>query len=85
MMIALIAGVHGPGPNEYASVDEDGYRDRIDPVCSNYAVLSNFYASEPPRFATRSTAARNSRIRRTCAAIPSTTSAVTMVKNSRPA
>lgn len=85
MMIALIAGVHGPGPNEYASVDEDGYRDRIDPVCSNYAVLSNFYAPEPPRFATSAIASRNSRMRSRCAAIPSTTNAVTIVNNNRPA
>src|SRR2546421_11299807 len=49
MTIALIAGVRGPGPNEKASVDEDGYRDRIDPVSSNYAPPSNIYALEPPR------------------------------------
>jgi hypothetical protein len=29
MTIALIADVSGPGPNEYASAEEDGYRDRI--------------------------------------------------------
>ena len=29
MTMALIAGVSGPGPNEWASVEEDGYRDRI--------------------------------------------------------
>src|SRR5215471_15765315 len=29
MTIALIAGVSGPGPKEYASVEDEGYRDRI--------------------------------------------------------
>src|SRR3954465_6296660 len=29
MTIALIAGVSGPGPNEYARVEDDGYRDRM--------------------------------------------------------
>src|ERR1044071_3985509 len=85
MMMALMAGVHGPGPKEYASVDEDGYRDRIDPVCSNYAVLSNFYALGPLRFSASAAASRNSRMRRKCAATASTKRAVTIVNSSRPA
>jgi hypothetical protein len=35
MTRALITGVSGPGPKEYEKPDEEGYRERIEPVCFN--------------------------------------------------
>src|SRR5687768_16517604 len=41
MTSALIAGVSGPGPNEYEKLDAEGMRGRIDPVCYNWRLISN--------------------------------------------